>query len=256
MNRRTTLALALTPLALAVVLAGCSRAPRTAAEVIARSVEAHGGDRLTNWKTLVVKGTVRMQDGIAYNAAFLLTARQPKQVRVEQDMTADRGRIFYDYFLDDGTAWTRRNLVVSPYDAARMQRWLDWCHGAAFYARHQDALTLKPDADVTWTPIGPKGEDLPPMTRRAWVVSAKIGADTRELFFDKETFHFLKEVTPQSTRVSWDFAPFGGVVWPTRMLETTKTRQGESVTPFVFASVTYDAPVENWIFTEDKPARK
>ena len=70
--------------------AGPQTAP-TAKEIVARSVAAHGGDRLTSWKTLTIKGTVAMQDGITYNGAYTLLAKAPDRVRVEHDATADRG---------------------------------------------------------------------------------------------------------------------------------------------------------------------
>ena len=226
----------------------------TAAEILAKSVAAHGGDKLVTWQTLTIKGTVRMQDGIAHNAAFTLRAQAPGRIRVDQDMTADRGRLFYEYFLHDGVAWSRRNLVVADYDVVRMQRWMDHCSGIAFYARQPGSPELKPDADVTWTPAAEAGSTPAPVTRRAFVVAVTVGKEVRELYIDKETSHFLKEMTPTGSRTFSDFRTFGGVVWPTWVLETTKTRQGETQTPFVYTSVIYNTPIEAWVFTEDKPA--
>jgi hypothetical protein len=195
-----------------------------------------------------------MQDGITYHAAFLLRAQAPGWIRVDQDLTADRGRAFYEYFLHDGVAWSRRNLVVADYDVARMQRWMAHCSGIAFYARHPGPLELKPDGDVTWTPASEAGAAPVPVTRRAWVVAVTLGTEVRELYIDKETSLFLKETTPSGSRVFSDFKTFGGVVWPTRILEITKARQGETQTPFVYTAVTYNTPIEAWVFTEDKPA--
>ena len=108
---------------------------------------AHGGDRLTAWKTITIKGTVVMQDGITYNGAYTLLVKAPDRARVEHDATADRGRAFYEYFLNGGVAWTRRNLIPAAFDAARIQRWLDQCYGIAFYARPGVALELKGEAE-------------------------------------------------------------------------------------------------------------
>ena len=236
--------------------APCLGAPPTAQSVVAKSVAAHGGDRLTAWKTLTIKGTVPMMDGIEYKAAYLLQAKLPGKVKVEQDMTADHGRAFYEYFLNDGVAWTRRNLVASSYDAARMKRTLDQCYGVAFYAREGTSLELRPDADVTWTPPpAAKGGAASPMTRGAFVVALKVGAESRELYIDRETYFLIKEVTPASTRIYWEFKPFEGVTWATRVLEVTKTRQGEQQTPFTFTSVTYKSAIADWIFNEDMPAK-
>ncbi len=242
----------------AVVLTPCTclGQPPTPQDLLARSVAAHGGDKLTNWKTLTVRGTVPMMDGIEYNAAYLLQAKVPGKVKVEQDMTADHGRAIYEYFLNDGVAWTRRNLIAASYDAARMQRVLNQCFGIAYYAREGKSPELRPDADVTWTPPPPtKGATGVPVTRRAFVIDVRIGDEPREIYIDKETWHFIKEVTPTATRVYWDFKPFAGVTWATRVLETTRARQGEQQTPYTFTSVTYNAAIADWIFAEDMPPK-
>ena len=255
----------------------------SAADIVARSLAAHGGDTLTSWKTLTIKGTVVMQDGIAYNGAYTLLAKAPDRVRVEHDATADRGRAFYEYFLNGGVAWTRRNLIPASFDAARIQRWLDQCYGIAIYAKPGVALELKGEAEMAWppatmgnaapsaadasaAPIASGGAGAPASgtsgtrgtgaaSRRVWMVIATVGTETRELAIDQETSRFLREVAGDSTRVYWDFAPFDGALMPTRILETAKTRQGETRTPFTWKTVVHDAPIEDWRFTEDMPAK-
>ncbi|MCX6551465.1 MAG: hypothetical protein NTY02_10745 [Acidobacteria bacterium] len=241
---------------LVLLLAGagaCSRAPKTAAEVVARSVDAHGGAKLTAWKTMTAKGRVRMQDGIAYNAAYLLYARPPGQLRVEHDLTADRGRAFSEYFLSDGVAWIRRNLVVSSYDTARAQRLLDQCYGIAFYQRNGTALALRGDEDVVWPAVeGWDPKALPP-ARRAWTIGVMVGKEARTIFIDKETFLLLKEISPAGTRYYADVKSFGGVMVPTRVLDVTKARDRESQTPFTIETVAFDVAIEAGLFTEDMP---
>jgi hypothetical protein len=240
----------------------------SAAEIVARALAAHGGDRLTSWKTLTIKGTVLMQDGIAYNGAYTLLAKAPDRLRVEHDATADRGRAFYEYYLNGGVAWTRRNLIPGAFDAARIQRWLDQCYGIAFYARPGVALALKGEAEMAWPPeiapasTTPAGAPAPaasvaalPAPRHVWIVVATVGTDTRELAIDKETSRFLREVAGDTTRVYWDFASFDGALMPTRILEIAQTRQGETRTPFTWKTVVHDAPLEDWRFTEDMPAK-
>ncbi len=95
----------------------------------------------------------------------------------------------------------------------------------------------------------------PGETRKVWVVAATVGAERRELHIDQETGRFLQEVTPQATRVYWDFKTFDGMLMPTRILEITKTRQGESRTPFTWTDVKRNVPVEDWRFTEDMPRK-
>jgi hypothetical protein len=243
-------------IAMGAALASPAAAQPAAAGIVARSVQAHGGDALSSWQTLTITGTVLMRDGIAYNGAYTLYAKAPDRLRVEHDATADRGRAFYEYFLNGGVAWSRRNLVPGALEVDRIQRWLDQCYGIAFYARPAVTLELKPDADLVWPPEAAAATQAasPAPARRVWVIAATVGAESRELFIDQETHRFLKEVTPQATRVYWDFRTFDGMVMPTRILEITKNRQSEVLTPFTWTAVKRNAPIEDWRFTEDKPA--
>ncbi|MFB3854642.1 MAG: hypothetical protein ACE148_12555 [Vicinamibacterales bacterium] len=255
-------------LGLAVALGGsvaCSRTPRTAQDVIERSVRAHGGDRLSNWKTITIDGTVEMQDGIAYMAAYRVQAKSPGKLRVEHDLTADRGRRFDEYFLNDGTAWSRTSLIVRRADAARLRRWLDQCYGPAHYVGHPGEMTLQPDAVVEWkVPEEPGSRVLKVMgSRPAWVVRVTEGEEQTDLYFDKESFHLLQEIhylkgAPQVRRVYWNFKDFGGVTFATKVNEFNISVRGDKVVetlalPITQTSVKYDEAIEDWVFEEDKP---
>jgi hypothetical protein len=228
-----------------------------AAGVVAQSVQAHGGDALTSWQTLKITGTVVMQDGIAYTGAYTLYAKAPDRLRVEHDATADRGRAFYDYFLNNGVAWSRRNLIPGTLEVDRIQRWMDQCYGIAYYARPGVALELLPETELAWPPQAAPaaGQPAPVATRTVWVIAATVGTERRQLFIDRETGRFLQEAAPQVTRVYWDFKSFDGMLVPTRILEISKTRQGESRTPFTWTEVKRNVPIEDWRFTEDMPRR-
>jgi hypothetical protein len=230
--------------------------PLTPQQIVARSVTAHGGDRLTNWSTLTVTGTVDMDDGITYRAAYRLLAKLPGRLRVDQDLTAGGGRLFFEYFLNDGVAWSRRNLIPGRSDVKRLERWLNQCFGVAHYARHATALALQPDGVVEWKePVAPGSATLrTTATTPAFVVRASIDGANTDLYFDKTRFYLLQEVAPAGRRVFSDFKDFGGVVWPTRVNEFTASRQGELLTPYVYRSVKFNQPIEDWLFTEDKPA--
>ena len=237
--------------------ASASRAAETAQDVLAKSIQAHGGDKLTTWKTMVVEGTIEMQDGIAYHAAYRLWAKMPGKLRVEHDLTADRGRRFDQYFLNGGVSWMRRNLIVGTVPPARMQAWLDQCAGVARYAKHGAAFTLQPDAVVQWqVPADPGSNTLKVVeSRPAWVLRATIDGAQVELHIDKERFFLLQETTPDSRRVFSGFTNFAGRMLPTKINEFAKTRQGETLTPITWKSVKYDVAVEDWLFDEDKPIR-
>lgn len=248
---------ALLAVAMTVMAGGRAAAQLTAPEIVARSVRAHGGDALTSWKTLTITGTVVMQDGIAYTGAYTLLAKAPDRLYVEHNAMADRGRAFYEYFLNGDMAWSRRNLIPAPFEADRARRWLDQCSGIAFYARPGITLEVMPDAKLAWPPPAASGAPAgPPGAKRpVRVIAAMVGAERRELFIDRETAQFLQEATPQSARIYWDFRPFDGMVMPTRILEITRTRQGETRTPFTWTDVKRNLPIEDWRFTEDMPRK-
>jgi hypothetical protein len=224
-----------------------------APDIVARSVQAHGGEALTSWRTLKITGTVVMQDGIAYTGAYTLLAKAPDRLRVEHDATADRGRAFYEYFLNGGVAWSRRNLIPGALEVDRIQRWLDHCSGIAFYARPGVTLELMPDAVLEWPPpVSPAGPGPP---RKVWVIAATVGTERRSLSIDQETNRLLLEATPQGSRSYWDFKTFDGMVLPGRILEVVKTRQGETRTPYTWTDVKRNVPIEDWRFTEDMPRK-
>jgi hypothetical protein len=239
------------------ISASSFRAADTAQDILARSIQAHGGARLTTWKTMVVEGTIEVQDGVAYHAAYRLWAKMPGKLRVEHDLTADRGRRFDQYFLNGGVSWMRRSLIVGTVPVTRMQHWLDQCSGVAFYAKHSAAFALLPDAAVQWQePVEAGSATLKVVeTRPAWVLHATIDGSAVDLYIDKERDFLLQEVTPEGRRVYSGFTAFAGRTLPTKIHEFVKGRQGETLTPITWKSVKYDVAVEDWLFDEDKPVR-
>lgn len=229
---------------------------QTAREILAKSIQAHGGSKLTAWKTMVVEGTIVVQDGVAYNAAYRLWAKAPGKLRVEHDLTADRGRRFDQYFLNSGVSWLRRNLVVGTVPVARLQRWLDQCAGVAAYAKDSAAFSLQPDAVVQWQVAEPGTTGLKVVeSRPAWVLRATIDGVVVDLSIDKQRFLLLQETLPDVRRVYSGFAAFAGRTLPTKINEYARGRQAETLTPITWKTVNYDVPVEDWLFEEDKPAK-
>ena len=239
-NHRMVAALLLAA-GVSVAIAPASRPAETAQAILARSIQAHGGARLTTWKTMVVEGTIDVVDGVTYHAAYRLWAEKPGKLRVEHDLTADRGRRFDQFFLNGGVSWVRRSLIVGTVPVARMQRWFDQCSFVASYAAHSADFELQPDAVV--------GD------RPAFVLHATIDGAAVDLYIDKERFFLLQEVTPDGRRVFSGFTNFAGRTLPTKINEYTRGRQGETLTPIVWKTVKYDVPVEEWLFEEDKPVR-
>lgn len=238
----------ITAVLILVTARACSVArPLGPQEILRRSLAAHGGEKLGSWQTLTVEGTVEMTDGIKYNAAYLLWAKMPGKLRVEHDMTADRGRIFYEYFLNDGVAWSRRNLIPAAADARQLRRWWNQCFGIAYYAEKAESVEARGETQVEYPSGG---------ARPAYVLAVHAGGEPAELCIDKRTFYLLREDSGNIRRLYADFRDFGGTVHPTVIFEITRGKQGESVRPFRIRSVRYDEAIEDWLFAEDMPARK
>ncbi len=253
--KRTTSS-AITAIVAAAAFAACSHVPRTAQEIIARSVVAHGGDRLTNWQTLTVHGKAEMLDLITYGAEYTLQAKSPGKLYVEYNMIAGRGRTFREYFLNDGVAWSRQNLVVGKANLKQLQRWLGQCTGIARYASRANALALEGESSVEWKAKkdGTSGYQTVE-TRPAYRISGVVDGEKTEVFIDKQSFYLIQEAAAGTRRTYHNFKSQAGVVWPTEVLETVTGRQGDVITPFVYDSIVYDKPIEDWVFSEDMPAR-
>jgi len=239
-----------------LLLCACSRAPRTADEVVERSIAAHGGRALTEWQTLAVRGRIRMQDGIAYDAGYLLLARAPDKLRVEHDMTRDRGRLFYEYFMNGQTTWSRANLVVGSGNPKQLRRWLLQALGPAQVRRGAvSGLALGPDTVAEWQePEGKGWRATDP--RPAYLVSYARDGESCQMHVDKETLHLLADVWPGGRRLYRGFKRFGAVTIATRIVEITKGRQADAVTTITLESVVHNEPIEDWLFTEDMPKGK
>lgn len=244
-------------LAVAVAWAGAqARPPATAQELLARSVAAQGGDRLSSWQTMAITGTIEMQDGITYRAAYRVQAKAPDKLKVEEDMTADRGgRYTYEYFRNGSQAWSRRNLIVGKADPLRLEHWMNQCFEVAYYAKHATAVALKEEATSDWLTKSATGYQVSER-RPAYVLTATTAGGAADLYIDKTTFYLLQETTPDSRRLYAGFREFAGTIHPTQILEITKSRNGADViTPITYSSVRYNVPIEDWVFEEDMPKR-
>ena len=254
--RMIRIAIVLSGLLFCLLFPAFPQSEPSARDILTRSVRAHGGDRLTNWQTMTVTGTVDMLDGIMFRAAYRLFAKAPGKLRVEKDMTVVKGgRAFYEYFLNDGVAWSRRNLVTSSGNLQELNRWLNQCSGVAYYATHADSLTRQEDGIVEWREKAElqSNEYKVVANRPAYVIAVVIGKETTSLCIDKENYFLLQETSGRVKRIFWDFKKFGEVTLPSRVLEITAGSQGESITPYTYDNVKYNVPIQDWLFSEDMP---
>ena len=237
----------------ALLLSGFqSTTPR---DILSRSVRAHGGDSLTNWKSMTIQGTIDMADGITFRAGYLVFA-EPGKLRIERDMTVSQGgRYFYEDFLNGDVAWNRRNLIPGRGNLEEMKRKLNECYGIAWYASKAESLVRKEDAVVEWREKADlqSNEYKVVASKPAHVITATVGKDVTDLYIDKTTFLFLQEASGRTRRIFWEFRKFGDVTLPTKILEVTAGSRGEQITPYTYDVVKFNVPIEGWLFTEDMP---
>jgi hypothetical protein len=227
----------------------------TPRDILGLSVKAHGGDSLTNWKSMTIRGTIDMADGITFRAAYLVFA-EPGKLRIERDMTVSQGgRYFYEDFLNGELAWNRRNLIPGRANLEEMKKKLRGCYGIAWYANKAESLVQKEDAVVEWRekPDLQSNDFKVVASRPAYVITATIGKEQTDLYIDKSTYFFLQEAAGRSRQIFWDFKKFGEVTMPTRLLEIATGPRGEQITPYGYDIVKFNVPIDGWLFTEDMP---
>lgn len=221
---------------------GCSQKPLSAEQILARSVEAHGGEALTNWQTMVIKGEVHQQDGGRwYRGEYTLYAQKPDKLRVERDLTKfERGRFFFSDILNGDKGWMLQNLMpVYRNGLAQQNRArLDRCDGIAFYANQADSLSLAGEETVEGKPT--------------YVVAALIGDDTVKLNIDSESFYLVQETDGDMNIIYSDFKEFGETVRASQIREITSGERSVEIR-YIYNTIDLDVPIESMLFEEDMP---
>jgi outer membrane lipoprotein-sorting protein len=224
-----------------LVVVACS-SPKTADEIIAESVRAHGGDALSHWETMLVHGGVYLKEGrVWYNGEYIIYAQKPDKIRMETDLTKfERGRYFYSEILNDDKAWMIRNLLPSYREeyAARYKAKLNRCDGIAYYAENADSFSLMQE-DV----VG---------DRAAFVIEATLGERKAKLYIDQENFLLLKEEYDNVTLLYSDFKELGGAVRAGKIVETTTGNRTVEIT-YTYNTVDIDVDIEPELFVEEMP---
>jgi outer membrane lipoprotein-sorting protein len=237
----TKVAWTLAAAGLACFLFGC--APQNAEEIVARSVEAHGGDGLTQWSSMVAKGKVHQKDGrLWFDGELIVYAQKPDKIRIERDLTKfERGRFFTSEIYNGGKGWILRNLIPYYRDelAAQYKAKLDRCEGIAFHAVHADSLTLIGEEEVDGKP--------------AYVIEALAGDAKSTLFIDKESFYLVKEAYDDVTLHYSDFKRLGGAIRAGKVLEVTEGRRTVEVT-YTYDTIELDVDIDPALFEEDMPS--
>lgn len=222
---------------------GCSEKPLGVEQILARSVEAHGGDALTKWNTVVIKGEVNQKDGrLWYRGEYILYAQKPDKLRVERDLTKfERGRFFFSDILNGEKGWMLRNLIPVYRDefAQQYQARLDRCDGIGFHANQADSFSLA-------------GEE-PVQGRPAYVVAAVFGNDSAKLHIDKETFHLVQEAYGNVTVIYSEFKEFGATVRASQIREITSGERTVEI-EYTYHTIDFDVPIDPMLFEEEMPS--
>jgi hypothetical protein len=224
-----------------LVVTGCS-STKSADEIVAESVRAHGGDALTDWRTMVVRGEVNQKDGrLWFRGEYIIYAQKPDKIRMETDLTKfERGRYFYSEILNGDKGWTVRNLLPVYRDefAGRYKAKLARCDGIGFYAANADSLALIREDEV-------EGQAV-------FVIEATLGERSATLTIDQENSLLLKEEYEDVTLVYSEFKELGGAVRASKIHEITTGNRTVEIT-YTYNSVEIDVEIEPLLFEEEMP---
>ena len=230
---------------ISLIVTWCSKKPQTAEEIIAHSVEVHGGSGLTEWQSIVITGEAIVDEmGNPVRSEYTIYAEKPNKARLDIDMTKfERGSQIFTYLYNNGVGWFQYNLI--PYQNPVYAKWhkriYDHCQGIAFYAENA-SISLKSEETLD--------------EKDVYVFNAAIESDTAILYIDKSKFHFVQEQFKNGrqtvTKKYSDFKKFGNAVYPTKILQTT-TGQTEGKIEITYKKVEFNIQIETWMFEEDKP---
>lgn len=226
----------------------CSKTPETAEEIVARSLKAHGGGALSDWKSIIITGEAEIEDVVLkLRSEYKILAEKPDKVRMEIDQTKfERGRQLFAYIYNNGKGWMHRNLIpfYSPAYEKIHKRYYTHCFGIAYYSENA-SLFLKPEEKI---------ED-----KDVYVLGAVTDSDTSIISIDKNKFHFVREQYKDArgtvTRTYSEFKKIGKAVYPTKVLESIKGRTEREV-EIKYNDIKFNLPIEAWMFEEDMPETK
>ncbi len=240
--RKFTIGLLLFSFVILLSFLNCAKTPQTAEELLDWSVTAHGGSALTEWNTLTIMGDYHQDDGgHIFEGAYRVWAERSEKLRIERDLTPDGGRLFYTFFYNNGVGWMQMNLIPRsrPEHAEAFKKQLDLLDGVSYYAKNATDLTLLGEEDVNG--------------KSAYKLQAIVEPDTVDLFFDKSNFYLVREKTGNVMRTYSQFTKFGDVTYGAVIDEKTETPRGAFEVKFIYKDVTFNADIDQNLFTEDMP---
>ena len=138
-------------LALAVLGPGYAEDKNPAKELVAKSVDAAGGEaKLKGWTTRIDKGHMKAEwpGWGELHANYTRWIRKPDQLKIDQDFTAFDHPFFFTYYYNKGEVWAVVNLGVRQNEryTQRMTKSMRTIDGLAYYFAECDTFYLVADA--------------------------------------------------------------------------------------------------------------
>lgn len=236
--------------ALLLALAGCSRAPHTADEVIEKYFTATGGrDRLTAVRDMVGTGGITLrraasgqQPAFERRGNFVMIFKRPDKMRTELAL----GAMSQLTMFDGEHGWSAAISTNVTRVAA--------IEGEALKQLRFDAIDSN-DQLLTYKQRGLSARLLGPTTianfgseryQRECVGVELTGTDqpARQIFFDTETGLILKTIRGNGEVFLGDFRPVNGIVTTMHML----ARNNKTEIEFRFADVKFNIGVADGVF--------
>ncbi|MFC1725368.1 hypothetical protein ACFL4T_07050 [candidate division KSB1 bacterium] len=231
----------------------------SADEIIERSYQAHGGDALTKWKTLQVKGEVYMFTGgeKPSRGEYLSYVQKPDKFRRDRNLTKYEPNPWdYTDIYNSGQGWTTINLIPNHHPVFGMiiKRMLDSWNGAANYRTNADSLILQQESTASYVLDGDS------VSVPAYVIKAKIKNEETVLYFDKNSFYLIQEefkvYSYQFKKVYLDFRKYGDVVFAGKRIEFSPGQASSRGIRYLNDEIIFDAPIDESKFNEFKPENR
>jgi outer membrane lipoprotein-sorting protein len=239
-------------LAFLALLAACASAaappagaPDPAKRLLETASKALGEDK--PWTTRVEKGLHiewNTEGWGTLRAAYTRSLKKPDKLVIDRDNSAYDHPFFRTYYYNGDDSWYMVNLITgrSPAVAASMKSVIERADGIAFYVAACDTFFTAPAPPAdTLLP----GADL----QRAGCV---LHGDTTLFDIDAKTHLFRRRIENKGARVSIfdDYRKDDGRMIP---FHVTIYDAGKLTNEFLWDSVTFNVPLDDAMFEENRP---
>jgi len=220
-----------------------------AKKLMAKSVEAMGGvEKATSWNTRIDTGhLVSIWEGWGtLNANCTQHTKKPDKMKIDQDYSAYDHPFFMTYYCNGGDVWVNVNLGIRqhPRYTTQMTNTMRRVDGLAYYLTTCDTVYLVNDVPDDSLFVGSS-------LSRVGVVDQ---GDT--LLFDIDTTTWLPvrriEEGGNTHVIMEDYREVAGLKVP---FHITGYHGGVKATEYTWEDVSFDKPIDDALFEEDRPKK-